>query len=202
MPVGKDRRWPNLRTGCKTERGTTMRIESNRAWTRYRAFVAALLAACLAGCAAGPTGQPLRTYGNLEGKDLRPFVTGVFKEAGYTTSECHRARICYETSWKESDGAVRGGVRWRERRMYVVWLPIGALQDQYDLYLELVVEERPSAAAEWIDKPVVAREDPEYVRIVQALDRVVKELGGVQVLARRPQAPEFFTASGAARRMA
>ena len=85
--------------------------------------------------------------------------------------------------------------------MYFVWLPLGALQDQYELYLELAVQERPSAAAEWIDKPVVAREDPEYVRIVQALDRVVKELGGVQVLARRLQAPEFFTASGAARRM-
>ena len=178
-----------------------MRIQDDRAWKRYLAFVAVLLATCLAGCAAGPTVQPLRTYGNLEGKDLRPFVTGVFKEAGYITSECHRARICYETSWKESDGVARGGVRWRERRMYVVWLPLGALQDQYDLYLELVVQERPSAAAEWVNKSVVSREDPEYVRIVQALDRVVKELGGVQVLARRTQAPEFFTTSGAARRM-
>ena len=196
MLVGKDSRRP---IGRQT--GRSMRIQRNRAWVRYAAFVAVLLAACLAGCAADPTTLPLRTYGNLEGKDLRPFVTGVFKEAGYATSECNRARICYETSWKESDGAVRGGVKWRERRMYVVWLPLGALQDQYELYLDLVVEERPSAAAEWVNKPVVPAKDPEYVQIVQALDRVVKELGGVQVLARWPQAPEFFTASGAARRM-
>jgi hypothetical protein len=157
-----------------------VRIQSNRACGRYRAVIASLLVALLASCASPGVLQPQRNYGNLEGKELRPFVAAVFKKAGYSTSPCHHTRVCLETSWREYDGDLRGGVRWRERRMYTVWFEPEALQDQYLLFLELLVQEAPSAAAEWVGKQVAPEQDAEYVQLLQEIDRVVKQLGGIR----------------------
>jgi uncharacterized lipoprotein len=157
-----------------------MEIRSNRARRSYGAVVAWLLLAVLAACAStGKQQQPLRTYANLDGKELTPFVAAIFKQAGYATSPCHHARVCLETSWKEYNADVRG-VRWQARRMYTVWFELGSLQDQYNLFLELVVQGKPPAGSEWIREQVVPEQDGEYGSLLQEIDRMVKQLGGVQ----------------------
>lgn len=148
-----------------------------------RAVIASLLLATLAACAStGPTGgqQPLRTYTNLDGKELTPFLAAIFKKGGYTTSPCHHARVCLETSWKEYDADLRSGVRWKARRMYTVWFELGSLQDQYNLHLDLLVQGAPSTSAEWVRQQVAPEQDGEYGYLLQEIDRMVKQLGGVQ----------------------
>jgi hypothetical protein len=158
-----------------------MAIQSNRARSMYYAVAASLLLAVLAACASAgkQQQQPLRTYANLDGKELTPFVAAIFKKAGYATSPCHHARVCLETSWKEYDADVRG-VRWRARRMYTVWFELGSLQDQYNLFLELLVQGKPPGASEWTREQVVPDQDGEYGSLLQEIDRMVKQLGGVQ----------------------
>src|SRR5262245_31351067 len=157
-----------------------MEVRSNRARRRWRAVVAVLVLAALTACAStAPQRQSLRTYANLDGKELTPFLTAIFKKAGYATSPCHHARICLETSWKEYDAEVRG-VRWRARRMYTVWFELASLQDQYNLFFELVVQGKPPKASEWIPEQVAPEQDGEYGSLLQEIDRMVKDLGGVQ----------------------
>lgn len=157
-----------------------MRVRVNRVGCRYRILVAAMFIAVVAACASSGGPQSLRTYANLDGKELTPFLVGIFKQAGYTTSPCHHARICLETSWKAYDAQLRDGARWQARRMYTVWFELGSLQDQYNLFFELVVQGRPSAAAEWVRQEVVPEQDGEYAQLLQEIDRMVKRLGGVQ----------------------
>jgi len=147
----------------------------------YRALVASVGFLVLAACAStGTPQQPLRTYTNLDGKELTPFLVAIFKKAGYATSPCHQARICVETSWKEYDADLRSGARWKARRMYTTWFELGSLQDQYVLHLDLLVQGAPSASAEWVRQPIAPEEDGEYGYLLQEIDRMVKSLGGVQ----------------------
>jgi hypothetical protein len=158
-----------------------MRIQNSQV-RRCRTVIASLFLAVLAACAS--TGsqqqQALRTYTNLDGKELTPFLVAIFKKAGYSTSPCHHARICLETSWKQYDADLRSGVRWKARRMYTVWFELGSLQDQYNLVLDLVVQGAPSASAEWTRQEVAPGQDGEYGYLLQEIDLMVKQLGGVQ----------------------
>ena len=157
-----------------------MQIRGNRAGRAYRILVASMLIAVVAACASSGGPQPLRTYTNLDGKELTPFLVDIFKKAGYATSPCPHARVCLETSWKAYDAQLRDGARWQARRMYTVWFELGSLQDQYNLHFELLVQGRPSAAAEWMRQEVVPDQDGEYAQLLQQIDRMVKQLGGVQ----------------------
>lgn len=158
-----------------------MRIPSNRARARSQVIVASLLIALLASCASTPPLQQQRTYGHIpEPTLLYLSMETVFKNAGYSIANRDLARYALETSWKESDGDARGSVRWRERRMYSAWFQIESLQDQYELFLELVVQERPPKGSTWTDKKVVPEQDAEYVRLLQELDGAVKKIGGVR----------------------
>jgi hypothetical protein len=142
--------------------------------------LAPLLLGLLAACASSGAPQPLRTYANLDGKELTPPLAAILKKAGYGTSPCPHARICLETSWKPYQADLRDGARWQARRMYTVWFEPAALQDQYNLHLDLVVQARPSDAAEWVRQPVAPEQDGEYAYFLQEIDRMVKQLGGVQ----------------------
>lgn len=157
-----------------------MQVRDNRVGRRCRVLVASMLVAVVAACASSGGPQPLRTYTNLDGKELTPFLAAIFKKAGYATSPCHHARICLETSWKEYDADLRSGARWKARRMYTVWFELGSLQDQYILHLDLVVQGAPSASAEWVRQQVAPEQDGEYGSLLQEIDRMVKQLGGVQ----------------------
>jgi hypothetical protein len=64
--------------------------------------------------------------------------------------------------------------------MYTVWFEPAALQDQYNLHLQLLVQGRPSEAAEWVRQAVAPEQDGEYAYFLQEIDRMVKQLGGVQ----------------------
>jgi len=158
-----------------------MRIQCNGARATCRAVVAALLIALLAACASSPTQRPQRTYGHIPQPSLLFLsMEAVLKNAGYGIAKREPARRELQTSWKERDGDMRGSVRWQERRMYFAWFEIESLQDQYEVFLELVVEERPSAGADWVGKQVVPEQDAEYIRLLQELDAAVKKIGGVR----------------------
>ena len=53
------------------------------------------------------------------------------------------------------------------------------LQSRPAITLDLVVERRPHAAAEWMKHSVRPEDDPEYVRLVRELDRAVRSYGGI-----------------------
>jgi uncharacterized lipoprotein len=151
-----------------------MRIPCNGARARCRAVVASLLIALLAACAASSTQRPQRTYEHIaEPTRLYFAMESVLKSAGYAINKVEMSRREMETSWKESDGG-------RERRKYYAWYELGSLQDRYDVFLELNVQERLPGARDWTDKQVVPEQDAEYVQLLQALDAAVKKLGGVR----------------------
>jgi uncharacterized lipoprotein len=131
------------------------------------------LIALLAACAASSTQRPQRTYEHIaEPTRLYFAMESVLKSAGYDIAKLEPARRELQTSWKE-----RGG---RERRMYYAWYELGSLQERYDVFLELNVQERLPGARDWTDKQVVPEQDAEYVQLLQALDAAVKKLGGVR----------------------
>lgn len=158
-----------------------MRIQCNRAHAAARAVTASLLIALLAACASSPAQRPQRTYGHIaEPNRIYVAAIGVLEKAGYGIAKREPARRELQTAWKESDGDLRGSVRWQERRMYTGWMEVGSLQDRYDIFLELLVQERPPTGADWTAKHVVPEQDAEYVRLLQALDAAVRQLGGVR----------------------
>jgi len=146
-----------------------------------RTVAAPLLIALVAACAATAPPQPQRTYDHIaEPSRLYAAAAGVLEGAGYSIAKREPARREVQTSWKESDGDPKGAVRWRERRMYTGWVETESLQDRYNVFLELRVQERPPAGADWTDKPVVPGKDAEYNRLLQALDAAVRQIGGVR----------------------
>ncbi|MGH8683078.1 MAG: hypothetical protein ACREVS_00840 [Burkholderiales bacterium] len=154
-----------------------MRIQCNRARATGRVVVASLLIALLAACASSPPQRPQRTYDHVPEPTLLWFaMEGVLKSAGYEIGRRDMARREVETAWKEYDVAARG----RERRKYYAWYELASLQNRYDVFLELNVQERLPAVREWADKQVVPEQDAEYVRILQELDGAVKKIGGVR----------------------
>jgi len=158
-----------------------MRIQSNQARATCRAIVASLLIALLAACASTPPPRPQRTYDHIREPTLLYLAAeGVLKSAGYGVAKRDMARREVETTWKESDGDPRGAAGGRERRRYYAWYELGSLQDRYDVFLELNVQEQPPGARDWAEKPVVPEQDAEYVRLLQELDAAVKKIGGVR----------------------
>jgi hypothetical protein len=116
--------------------------------------------------------RPQRTYDHIaEPSRLYVAAIGVLESAGYAIAKREPARREVQTSWKERD---------RERRMYTGWVETESLQDRYNVFLELRVQERPPAGADWIDKPIAADQDAEYVRLLQALDVAVRQIGGIR----------------------
>jgi uncharacterized lipoprotein len=137
-----------------------------------RTIAAPLLVALIAACAATPQPRPQRTYDHIaEPSRLYAAAIGVLESAGYAIAKREPARREVQTSWKERD---------RERRMYTGWVEMESLQDRYNVFLELRVQERPPAGGDWTDRPVVAGEDAEYVRLLQSLDVAVRRIGGVR----------------------
>ena len=158
-----------------------MPIQRNRARATRRAVVASLLFALLAACASTKPARPQRTYDHIaEPSVLYSSTEAVLKSAGYGIAKRDLNRLELQTSWKESDGEQRGPVRWRERRQYHAWFEVESLQERYDFFLELSVQERPPGATAWTDKKVVPEQDAEYVRILQEMDATVKKIGGVR----------------------
>jgi uncharacterized lipoprotein len=143
--------------------------------------VASLLIALLAACASTPPPRPQRTYEHIaEPTRLYFAAESVLKSAGYDIAKLEPARRELLTSWKERDGGPRGAAGARERRRYYAWYELGSLQDRYDVFLELNVQERLPGAQDWTDKQVVPEQDAEYVQLLQALDAAVKKLGGIR----------------------
>jgi uncharacterized lipoprotein len=137
-----------------------------------RTIAAPLVIALVAACAVTAPPQPQRTYDHIaEPSRLYAAAIGVLESAGYAIAKREPARREVQTSWKE------GG---RERRMYTGWVETESLQDRYNVFLELRVQERPPAGGDWTDRPVVADQDAEYVRLLQALDVAVRQIGGIR----------------------
>lgn len=139
-----------------------------------------LTASLLAACASVPAPEPQRTFDRVRFEQLYPITQDVFAAAGFKTFPCHAAAVCLETSWswREVERNGRDATRVRERRMYSVRFERPPVHNDYMLFLDLVVQERPAQGGDWIGKPVVAEEDPEYRQILAELDRAVWTLGG------------------------
>jgi hypothetical protein len=159
-----------------------MPIPTDRARAGFAAFLAPLLIALVTACASSaPPLQPQRTYDHIaEPTRLYATLAEILRGAGYDIAKRDFSRRELQTAWKERDGDTRGGVVWRERRMYSARFEVESAHDLYDLFLELAVQERPPTGADWTDKPVVPEQDAEYVRLLQELDVAVKKLGGVR----------------------
>ena len=139
-----------------------------------------LSAALLVSCAAVPAPEPQRTFERVRFEQLYPITQDVFAAAGFRTSPCHAAAVCLKTSWswREYDGNGRGATRLRERRMYSIRYERPPVQNEYMLYLDLFVQQRPAQGGDWIGKQVVPEDDPEYRQILAELERAVWNLGG------------------------
>ena len=152
-----------------------MRTRSSGIGAGCRALLGALAIAVLASCASSaPAQQPQRTYDRIRDDQIYPMTQGVLASAGYKAERCHSATVCLETAWKEYDGAKR------ERRMYLARFVRDAVDDRYMLYFGVRAQERPAAGADWTDRQIDLAKDAEYTRILQGIDRAVKQLGGVQ----------------------
>lgn len=158
-----------------------MRMRCSRARATCRAVVASLLIVLVTACASTPPPRPQRTYDHIREPTLLYLAAeGVLKSAGYGVAKRDMARREVETTWKESDGDPRGAARGRERRRYYAWYELGSLQDRYEVFLELNVQEQPPGARDWTDRQVVPEQDAEYIRLLQELDAAVKKIGGVR----------------------
>ena len=141
---------------------------------------AVLSIALLASCASMPAPEPQRTYDRVRVELLYPVTADVLASAGFKASPCRAGPVCLETSWswRQHDGDVRGEARQRERRKYSVRFERPPVYNQYMLFLDLVVQERPAQGGEWLDRKVVPEEDPEYLQLLAEIDDAVWRLGG------------------------
>lgn len=152
-------------------------MRSSALATGARMLLLALGVAVLASCAAAPSSkaQPQRTYDRIRGDQIYPMTQGVFTAAGYKTEPCHVSTICIETDWRESGAGAA-----RERRMYQARYERDPTDDRFMLFLGVRAQERPAGAGDWRDKPIDFAQDTDYARMLQGIDRAVKQLGGVQ----------------------
>jgi hypothetical protein len=139
-----------------------------------------LTIASLAACGSVPAPEPQRTFDRVRFEQLYPITRDVFAAAGFKTSPCHAAAVCLETSWswREYDGNGRDAIRLRERRMYSVRYERPPLHNDYMLFLDLVVQQRPAQGGDWIGKRVAPEDDPEYLQLLAELERAVWKFGG------------------------
>lgn len=129
-----------------------------------------------------PPPHPERMYTNIELLDLFRVVEQIFNDEGYAIIDRDQARGYLRTSWREYEGDKHGFVRWQERRRFEIFLePDRTNVNRIFVMLQFEVEERAPVAANWRAKSNVEKSsDSQYIRILNKMDSIVNQEGGVR----------------------
>lgn len=102
-----------------------------------------------------------------------------FRKNSFRIVNQRPSRGYFATNWIYYNGDKHGLVRWKERRMYEVYVePDRVTPNRHLVFLLLHVQHKAPVSNGWEDKNIVPEEDKNYLELLESIDLAVQENGG------------------------
>jgi hypothetical protein len=146
-----------------------------------RLFFLGLLGLAVGSCAsytATSRNVPFRRYSAVSAPAMLTLVEKALRSDGYAILERDYASGTITARSEPVKGAKHGLVRWQEKKLVHASVDSDRLYpDITTVRLEIETQEKAPLASEWTSREEDS-DSPEYIKLLQALDRAVLSAGG------------------------